>query len=295
MLEVDFTGLGVALVTPFKSDESVDYDSLERLLEFQIDSGVDYFVVLGTTGETPTLTQEEQHSIVRFVVEKTAGRIPIVVGAADNCTAALVDQIKGMDLEGVSAILSATPYYNKPEQEGLYRHYCKVSEASPVPVILYNVPGRSGVNVEVETILRLARDCKNVIGVKEASGDMDQIKAIIEGAPQGFHIISGDDVITTDVILSGGVGVISVFGNAFPKEMKWLVDSALSGVKSGAREQMEADFDKLFHLMFVEGNPAGVKALLSLRGMLKNVLRLPLTVVSAETEARIAQEFEKFR
>lgn len=295
MLEVDFTGLGVALVTPFKPDESVDYDSLEGLLEFQIDNGVDYFVVLGTTGETPTLTQEEQQDVVRFVVEKTAGRVPIVVGVADNCTAALVEQIKAMDFDGVSAILSAAPYYNKPEQEGLYRHYCKVSEASPVPVILYNVPGRSGVNIEVETVLRLARDCKNVIGVKEASGDMDQIKAIIEGAPQGFHIISGDDVITTDVILSGGVGVISVFGNAFPKEMKWLVDSALSGVKSGAREQMEADFDKLFHLMFVEGNPAGVKALLSLRGMLKNVLRLPLTVVSAETEARIAQEFEKFR
>ena len=293
--EVDFTGLGVALVTPFKLDESIDYDALEHLLEFQIDNGVDYLVVLGTTGEAPTLSEQEQQDVVRFVVEKTKGRIPIVVGAGDNNTKALVERIKRMDFTGVSGILSVAPYYNRPEQEGLYRHYCKVSEASPVPIILYNVPSRTGVNVDVETTLRLAHDCKNVVAVKEASGDLEQIRAIIDGAPDNFQVISGDDVITTDVILSGGVGVISVFGNAFPKEMKMLVESALSGGRSGAREQMEADFDKLFQLMFIEGNPAGVKMLLSIRGLVENVVRLPLTVVSNETKAVIVREFEKFK
>lgn len=294
MSKVHFTGLGVALVTPFKSDDSVDYDALKKILDFQISNGTDYIVALGTTAETPTLTDEEQKSIVRFIIEKVENKVPVVVGIGGNCTAALVEKIKQMDFNGVSAILSVTPYYNKPTQEGLYRHYCKLSEVSPVPIILYNVPGRTGVNMLAETTLRIANDCKNVVAIKEASGDIKQIKAIIDAAPEGFDVISGDDAITTDVILNGGIGVISVFGNAFPKEMKWLVQCALESKSTAAREKMEREFDQLFQLMFVEGNPSGVKALLEMRGLLQNVVRLPLVTVSDATSKRIREEFNRF-
>lgn len=294
MSKVDFTGLGVALVTPFNNDESVDYDSLNKLIEFQINSGVDYIVALGTTAETPTLTISEQKDIVDYIVKTVNGRVPIVVGMGDNCTASLVDKIKGFDFTGISAILSVTPYYNKPTQEGLYLHYCAIGKVSPVPIILYNVPGRTGVNMTAETTVRVAKACNNVVATKEASGDLNQIKEIIDNAPEGFNVISGDDAVTTDVILSGGVGVISVFGNAFPKEMKWLVKSALEGSASSAREKMEQDFDKLFHLMFVEGNPAGVKALLQMRGLVENVVRLPLVVVSDGTRTKIKEQFNRF-
>ena len=294
MSKVDFTGLGVALVTPFNNDESVDYDSLNKLIEFQINSGVDYIVALGTTAETPTLTISEQKDIVDYIVKTVNGRVPIVVGMGDNCTASLVDKIKGFDFTGISAILSVTPYYNKPTQEGLYLHYCAISKVSPVPIILYNVPGRTGVNMTAETTVRVAKACNNVVATKEASGDLNQIKEIIDNAPEGFNVISGDDAVTTDVILAGGVGVISVFGNAFPKEMKWLVKSALEGSASSAREKMEQDFDKLFHLMFVEGNPAGVKALLQMRGLVENVVRLPLVVVSDGTRSKIKEQFNRF-
>lgn len=294
MSKVDFTGLGVALVTPFNNDESVDYDSLNKLIEFQINSGVDYIVALGTTAETPTLTISEQKDIVDYIVKTVNGRVPIVVGMGDNCTASLVDKIKGFDFTGISAILSVTPYYNKPTQEGLYLHYCAIGKVSPVPIILYNVPGRTGVNMTAETTVRVAKACNNVVATKEASGDLNQIKEIIDNAPEGFNVISGDDAVTTDVILSGGVGVISVFGNAFPKEMKWLVKSALEGSASSAREKMEQDFDKLFHLMFVEGNPAGVKALLQMRGLVENVVRLPLVVVSDGTRSKIKEQFNRF-
>ena len=294
MSKVDFTGLGVALVTPFKTDESVDYEALGGLLEFHVANGTDYIVALGTTAETVTLTEEEQAEVVRFVVKTIAGRIQIVVGAGGNCTRTLIEKIKKMDFTGVCAILSVTPYYNKPSQEGLYQHYCKLNEASPVPVIMYNVPGRTGVNMTAETTLRIARECDNIVATKEASGDLSQIKEIIAGAPEGFQVISGDDSMTTDLILSGGVGVISVFGNAYPKEMKWLVDSALSGSGAEARKKMEADFDKLFDLMFIDGNPSGVKALMNMRGMLENVLRLPLVPVRKETEEKILDEFKRF-
>ncbi len=294
MSQIDISGLGVALVTPFYIDGSIDYDSLQKLIEFQIENGTDYIVALGTTAETPTLTVDEQTKLIQFIVDRVSKRIPIVVGVGGNCTASLVDKIKSMSLEGVSAILSVTPYYNKPTQEGLFRHYCAISEASPIPIILYNVPGRTGVNMTAETTLRIARQCKNVIATKEASGDLNQIKEIINGAPAGFSVISGDDAITTDVVLAGGIGVISVFGNAFPKEMKWLVKNAMEGSAEAARKKMETDFDKLFHLMFVEGNPAGVKVLLQLRGLVENVVRLPLVVVSQETESKIKEEFNRF-
>lgn len=294
MSKVDFTGLGVALVTPFNNDGSIDFDSLEKVVEFQITNGVDYIVALGTTAETSSLTIDEQRKVVDFVIKVVAKRVPIVVGMASNCTASLIERVSNFDFTDIDAILSVTPYYNKPTQEGLFRHYCALSEVSPVPIILYNVPGRTGVNMTADTTLRIAKACANVIAIKEASGDMNQIKQIIDGSNEGFYMISGDDAVTTDVILAGGIGVISVFGNAFPKEMKWLVKSALEGSAASARDKMESDFSSLFKLMFVDGNPAGVKSLLCLRGLVKNVLRLPLVEVSDETSNKIKVEYKKF-
>ena len=294
MSKVDLRGLGVALITPFEEDNSVDYEALSRLVQFHLENSTDYIVALGTTAETPTLSKKEKNDVVRFIVEQVNSKIPVVMGVGGNNTADLVDDLKNIDFSGISAILSVTPYYNKPTQEGLYQHYCALSQASPLPVILYNVPGRTGVNMTAETTLRLARDCSNIVAVKEASGDLDQIKAIIDSAPEGFHVISGDDAITTDVIALGGIGVISVFANAFPGEMVWLVKNALEGNAADARRKMNADFGTLFHLMFVEGNPAGVKCLLHLKGMIHNKLRLPLVPVSEKTLQEIKKEIAKF-
>ncbi|MDD3979635.1 MAG: 4-hydroxy-tetrahydrodipicolinate synthase [Proteiniphilum sp.] len=293
MTKVNFKGLGVALITPFNDDRSIDWGALSRLIEFQVANGTDYIVALGTTAETPTLSKEEKKEVVRFIVEKVNGRIPVVKGVGGNNTAEVAEEMQSCDITGISAFLSVTPYYNKPTQEGLYRHFCSLSQASPLPIILYNVPGRTGVNMTAETTLRLARNCNNVIAIKEASGDLNQIKAIIDGAPAEFQVISGDDAVTTDVIALGGVGVISVFGNAFPKEMAWLVSHALNGDALHARKQMEDEFNTLFHLIFVEGNPSGVKSLLNQRGMVRNVVRLPLVPVSEKTARLIQQELIK--
>ena len=293
MTKVNFKGLGVALITPFNDDRSIDWGALSRLIEFQVANGTDYIVALGTTAETPTLSKEEKREVVRFIVEKVNGRIPVVKGVGGNNTAEVAEEMQSCDITGISAFLSVTPYYNKPTQEGLYRHFCSLSQASPLPIILYNVPGRTGVNMTAETTLRLARNCNNVIAIKEASGDLNQIKAIIDGAPAEFQVISGDDAVTTDVIALGGVGVISVFGNAFPKEMAWLVRHALNGDSLHARKQMEDEFNTLFHLIFVEGNPSGVKSLLNQRGMVRNVVRLPLVAVSEKTARLIQQELIK--
>lgn len=294
MSKVNFRGLGVALITPFKEEGSVDFEALSRLLDFQLANGTDYIVALGTTAETPTLSGKEKVEIVRFIVEKVNGTIPVVMGVGGNNTACLVEELKTTDFTGVSAILSVTPYYNKPTQEGLFRHYCALAQASPLPLILYNVPGRTGVNMTAETTLRLARQCSNVIAVKEASGNLEQIKAIIDDAPEGFHVISGDDAVTTAVIELGGTGVISVFGNAFPKEIAWLVQNALAGNAANVRSKMEEEFSRLFQLMFVEGNPAGVKCMLNLKGMIKNILRLPLVPVSEHLSRQIQEELAKF-
>ena len=293
MTNIHFQGLGVALITPFSDDGSIDFDALSGLLDYQLENGTDYIVALGTTAETPTLSKKEKADVVRFIVEKVNGRIPVVMGVGGNNTAELVKELQTTDFTGISAVLSVTPYYNKPTQEGLFQHYCALSQASPLPIILYNVPGRTGVNLTAETTLRIARHCSNVIAVKEASGNLDQIKAIIDGAPQGFHVISGDDAFTTAVIERGGIGVISVVGNAFPKEMSRLVQSALEGDAANARNKMEQDFSRLFHLIFVEGNPAGIKCILHLKGMVKNKLRLPLVPVSAQTEKLISDELTR--
>lgn len=292
MSKVDFKGLGVALITPFKEDNSIDFDALSRLVAYQIENGTDYIVALGTTAETPTLSKEEKKEVVRFIVREVNGQIPVVMGLGGNNTAELVDDLATTDFSGVSAILSVTPYYNKPTQEGLYQHYRVLSSKSPVPIILYNVPGRTGVNMTAETTLRIAGECGNVIAIKEASGNLEQIKAIADRAPDGFRVISGDDAITTSVIELGGVGVISVFANAFPKEMAWLVHSALGGDRVNARREMEEKFNKIFHLMFVDGNPAGVKCMLHLKKMVANTLRLPLVPVCDETYQEIETELE---
>ena len=289
MTELNLRGLGVALITPFNNDGSVDFEALSRLIDFQLDNGTNYIVALGTTAETPTLSMQEKKEVSRFIVNIVNGRVPVVLGIGGNNTAALVEELKTTDFKGISAILSVAPYYNKPTQEGLYQHYKALSEASPLPIILYNVPGRTGVNITSETTLRIANDCRNVIAIKEASGNLGQIEEIIKGAPEGFSVISGDDAVTTAVIELGGIGVISGGGNAFPKEMAWLGDSALRGDSKNAREKMEADFSDLFHLIFVEGNPAGVKSILSQKGMIINRLRLPLVPVSEKTSLLIKE------
>lgn len=292
MADFSLKGMGVALVTPFREDKTVDFEALERLLDFHIESGTDYLVILGTTAETATLMLDERNDIVRFVVSHVGGRLPIVVGLGGNNTSALVEELKTFNLEGVHSILSVTPFYTKPSQEGLYQHFKAVCEASPLPIVLYNVPGRTGVNMTAETSLRIAQDFKNVIGIKEAHADMDQVKALIAGAPDGFAVLSGDDPMTIDLIKEGGQGVITVLGNAFPKEFSAIVKSALSGDIDKANEAYH-QMDRCCELLFVDGNPAGVKCALYLMGYLKNELRLPLMPVTDEIEVFLRQELNK--
>ena len=294
MSAIHLEGMGVALVTPFRKDKAVDFEALDRLLDFHLENGTDYIVALGTTAETPTLSESEKSEIVSAVVRKIGGRIPIVMGVGGNNTAGVVQQLKTLNFDGVDAILSVTPYYNKPTQEGLFQHYRAISGASPRPVILYNVPGRTGVNLTAETTLRIARECKNVVAIKEASGNLDQIRAIITGAPEGFKVISGDDATTIDIVESGGIGVISVFGNAYPKQMNDLVHDTLKGKIDEARKRMKTHFDELFRLMFVDGNPAGVKCVLHEMGLIENELRLPLVPVTENTRKLIVEEMKKF-
>ena len=268
-------GVGAAMITPFKSNGECDMEALGRMLDYVIDGGTDYIVALGTTAETPTLSADEKRQILDFTRERVAGRKPIVVGAGGNNTAELIRQIQTMDLEGISAILSVTPYYNKPSQEGLYLHYKAVAEASPLPIILYNVPGRTGVNMTAETTCRLAADCPNIVAVKEASGKIDQIDQIIKNRPRDFLVLSGDDGMTVDVMRKGGDGVISVAVNAFPKRFSHVVYLAKQGLFDRAAEAYEPLHEAVCAL-FEQGNPTGVKAALSLMGHIENSLRLPL-------------------
>jgi 4-hydroxy-tetrahydrodipicolinate synthase len=279
-------GMGVALVTPFKSDDSIDFDALGRLVEYIINNNADYLVVCGTTAETPTLTDKEKDEIARFVVQCNAGRLPIVLGIGGNNTRQVVEKVKTSDLSGIDAILSVTPYYNKPSQEGLYQHYSAIAKASPLPLVLYNVPGRTGVNMTAETTLRLAKEFSNICAVKEASGNFTQIDDIIKNKPQDFMVISGDDGITFPLITLGAVGVISVIGNAFPREFSRMVRLALQGDYQNAR-QIHYRFTELFELLFVEGNPAGVKSMLAVMGMIENKLRLPLVPNTIKTYEKI--------
>lgn len=292
MADINLKGMGVALITPFKEDESVDYEALGRLVDYLLQNGADYLVVLGTTAETPTLTEEEKKKIIELVVTKVRHRIPIVLGVGGNCTKSVVDKLKNDNFEGIDAVLSVVPYYNKPSQEGIYQHYKAIAQATDLPVILYNVPGRTGVNMTAETTLRLAREFKNIIAVKEASGNITQMDDIIKNKPKDFNVISGDDGITFPLITLGAIGVISVIGNAFPREFSRMVRLALAGDYESART-IHHRFTELFSLLFIDGNPAGVKSMLSMMGFVENRLRLPLVptrIVTCEKIRHVLHE-----
>lgn len=275
----EFVGTGVALITPFREDFSVDVEALENLVENQIENNIDYLVVLGTTAESSCLTKEEKELIKATIVKKNNGRLPLVLGAGGNNTAALAGDLKTEKLDGFSAILSVSPYYNKPTQEGIYQHFKQIAEASPLPVILYNVPGRTASNILPQTVNRIARNLPNVIGIKEAAGDMVQAMNLISLVPEDFLVISGDDMITLPKVLAGGKGVISVIGQGFPKEFSEMVSLGLSG-KAKEAYKLHYKIAPSIDMIFTEGNPAGIKALLHKKELCQNVLRLPLVKAS---------------
>ena len=270
-----FKGLGVALITPFMENGAVDFAAVARIVDNLVEGGVDYILVLGTTGETPTLTSDERKALIRFVRERVAGRVRLMVGIGGNCTHDVITTLRTWNLSGYDAILSVNPYYNKPNQEGLYQHFKAISEASPLPIMLYNIPGRTGINMAPETIARLAKDCDNIIGVKEASGNLEQMAKIKELLPDDFLLISGDDGLTVEVIKLGGDGVISVLANAYPAQTKEFVDLALAGQIDMADKKLHA-FDGIISALFEEGNPVGIKTLLYANGVCSNTMRLPL-------------------
>lgn len=287
MVQNKFKGLGIAVVTPFKSDSTVDYEALLRLIEYQIKNDADFLCIMGTTAETPCLSSDEKQRIKELIVERVAGRVPLLMGCGGNNTAAVVHDLQTGDWSGIDGILSVCPYYNKPSQEGLYQHFSAVARATNMPVVLYNVPGRTGVNMTAETTLRLARDFENIVAIKEASGNITQMDDIIKNKPAHFDVISGDDGITFPLITLGAVGVISVIGNALPAEFSRMVRLALKGDYESART-IHHKFAELFKLLFVDGNPAGVKAMLHAMGMIENQLRLPLVPTRLTTMEKIS-------
>lgn len=281
-----FKGLGVALVTPFTSTGEVDYVALRRLLDYQMSNGTDFLCILATTGETPCLSTDEKKRIKDIVVEKVNGKMPILMGCGGNNTMSVVETLQNDDFTGIDGILSVCPYYNKPSQEGLYQHFKTIACSTDLPVVLYNVPGRVGVNMTAQTTLRLANDCPNIVGIKEASGNFSQIDDILKNKPAHFDVISGDDGITFPLITLGASGVISVIGNALPKEFGRMVRLALNGDYRSALE-IHHKFTELFELLFVDGNPAGVKAMLHSLGLIENELRLPLVPARIQTMGEI--------
>lgn len=284
-----FKGLGIAMVTPFDIEGNIDIEALQKLTTFLIEGGVDYLVVQGTTGESPVLSKYEKQRILDTVSEVNNGRLPIVFGIGGNNSNALSNDLQNYDLSKVDAILSASPYYNKPTQEGIYQHYKVLAEATDLPIILYNVPGRTASNVLPATTLRLANDFSNIIAVKEASGNMEQIMEIINNKPNDFLLISGDDALTMPIIAAGGDGVISVIGNAFPVEFKQMVAASLADNMALARKT-HYKLLPIIPLLFAEGNPAGVKEVLKFKGICDNVLRLPLVNVSEDLKSALKTE-----
>lgn len=289
-----FRGLGVAVVTPFTMDGAVDYPALRRLIRYQLDSGVDFLCILATTGETPCLTLDEKNKITELVKEENKGLVPILKYCGGNNTAAVIEEMKATDWSGIDGILSICPYYNKPSQEGLYQHFKAIASASPLPVVMYNVPGRTGVNMKAETTVRLAHDCENIVGIKEAAGSLEQVDEIIKGKPDRFDIISGDDALTFSMIASGAAGVISVIGNALPREFSRMIRLEFQGEYEAAR-RIHHMFTELYSLLFVDGNPAGVKALLNDMGYIENVLRLPLVPTTIKTKEKMADILKEIR
>ncbi|MCF8222153.1 MAG: 4-hydroxy-tetrahydrodipicolinate synthase [Bacteroidales bacterium] len=289
-----FEGMGVAMVTPFKADGSVDFKSLEKITNHIIEGGCNYLVVMGTTSEAVTLNTQEKNAVTSYIKEINNGRIPVVLGIGGNSTQQVIDNIREADFEGIDGILSVAPYYNKPGQKGIMLHFKEIAMACPVPIILYNVPGRTSCNISSDTCLELAWSFNNIVGVKEASGDLEQVMEIIAGKPEGFDVISGDDLLTLPLIALGGAGVISVMGNAFPAEWSEMVSLALKSKNKKARE-IHYKYKELIKLLFIDGNPAGVKSALNSLGMCNNSLRLPLTGVSRSTSNSINTIIEKLR
>ena len=283
-----FKGLGIALVTPFTASGAVDYAALKRLVQFQLDNGADFLCILATTGETPTLTTEEKTNIKNLVIELVKGRVPILMGCGGNNTAAVVEELRTADWHGIDGVLSVCPYYNKPSQEGLYQHFKAIASATSLPIVLYNVPGRTGINMKAETTVRLARDFHNIVAIKEASGSLEQVDEILKNAPKDFAVISGDDALTYPMLACGAVGVISVIGNALPREFSKMLRLEFNNEFAAARK-IHHKFTDLFSLLFVDGNPAGVKAMLSEMGFIENVLRLPLVPTRLTTKQRISE------
>lgn len=287
-----FQGTGVALVTPFNTDGSVDYNGLKSLINYLIDGGIDYLVSLGTTGETATMTKEEKKKVWAYTAEINNNRIPLVAGIGGNNTLAVAEDIKSFDITGYSAILSVSPYYNKPTQEGIYQHYKYLAELSPLDLILYNVPGRTASNMSAETICRLANDFDNIIGIKDACGNFEQFNQILRDKPADFILISGDDPITLPMMAMGAAGIISVVGNALPKQISDMVNNCLSGDFKAALPA-HLNLLEITRLAFAEGNPAGVKAALKHLGVCDDMVRLPLVKASTGLTQAIIKEIEK--
>ena len=289
-----FRGLGIALITPFTEDGAVDYESLSRLIDYQLDNGADFLCILATTGETPCLSLAERAQIKSAIVRQVDGRVPILMGCGGNNTAAVVEELKNGDFSGIDGVLSVCPYYNKPSQEGLYQHFKAIAAATELPVVLYNVPGRTGINLKPETTCRLAKDCKNIVAIKEASGSLEQVDEIIKYKPNDFEVISGDDALTFPMIACGAVGVISVIGNALPKEFSRMIRLEFNG-EFEAAQKIHHKFTDLYSLLFVDGNPAGVKALLTEMGFIKNQLRLPLVPTRVTTLQKISSIIKELK
>jgi 4-hydroxy-tetrahydrodipicolinate synthase len=285
-------GTGVAIVTPFKNDLSVDFAALGRVVKHVIEGGVNYIVALGTTGESVTITKDEKKAIISYVAEAIDGRVPLIVGIGGNNTQEVINSIRQMKLTGVDGILSVAPYYNKPTQRGLFQHFKAIAACSALPIIIYNVPGRTSCNITAETCIELANECDNIVAVKEASGDMTQIMKIIKGKPESFAVISGDDMLTIPIIAAGGIGVISVLANAFPSQCSEIVTNSLKNNFKIARET-QFRFLEMIELLFTEGNPAGVKAMMNTMNLCNNTLRLPLVPVSRSTYSRIQKAIEE--
>lgn len=284
----EIQGAGVALITPFHADGSIDFETLGNLIEFQISEGMDYLVSLGTTGETATLSSEEKKKVWQFTKDKVKGRVPLVAGIGGNNTLEIVEAVKNFDTEGFCAILSVSPYYNKPTQEGIYQHYKAIAEVSKLPIILYNVPGRTGSNISAETTLRLAKEFKNIVAIKEASGNFAQFSEILRDKPGHFQLISGDDPATLPMMALGAIGIISVVGNAYPKYVSTLAHLCAEGMYSEARD-IHYKLLEITELCFVEGNPCGVKYILKELGFGEDYVRLPLVRVSSKTQQRIQE------
>ncbi len=287
-------GTGVAIVTPFHKYGTIDFTSLEKIIEHIIKNNINYIVALGTTGESVTLSKDERNAVINFVIETVNKRVPVVIGIGCNNTQEVINLIKAQSFDGVDAILSVAPYYNKPQQRGIYQHYKSVASASPVPVILYNVPGRTSCNISAEITLKLAHDISNIIGIKEASGDLKQIMQIIKNKPDEFLVLSGDDLLTLPIIGLGGDGVISVIANAFPKEFSNLVDFCLKGDKRKALE-IHYQLIDIIDLLFSDGNPSGIKAALEILGLCSNNLRLPLVKVNKSVYNNLSNLIKEFR